>query len=102
MVNGDFPAIASPACASTQRNRPAPFVNNQILPSLLSSVALNLLKKIPRSEILCGRYQFAIANNSREHQVVGKMDYIRSKKNTLFERCLISDYSNPNGAVPGN
>jgi len=102
MVNGDFTAIASPACAGTQRNLPSPFVNNQILPSLLSPVALNLLKKIPRSDDPCGRYQFGIRNPTRENQVIGKMDYIRSEKHTLIGRYLISDFINPDGAVPGN
>src|SRR5882724_9359692 len=102
MLNGDFTALASPACAGSQKTLGAPFVNNQISPSLLSPVALNVLKKIPRSEDPCGRYQFGIANNSRENQVVGKMDYIRSEKHTLFGRYLISDFINPNGAVPGN
>ncbi len=102
MVNGDFTAIASPACAGTQRNLPTPFVNNQIPPSLLSPVALNLLKKIPRSDDPCGRYQFGIRNPTRENQVIGKMDYIRSEKHTLLGRYLISDFINPHGAVPGN
>ena len=102
MLNGDFTALASPACAGTQRNLAAPFANNQISPSRLSPVALNLLKKIPRSEDPCGRYQFGIANNSRENQVIGKVDYLRSEKHTLFARYLISDFINPNGAVPGN
>src|SRR6267142_348049 len=102
MLNGYFTALASPACAGSQKTLGAPFVNNQISPSLLSPVALNVLKKIPRSEDPCGRYQFGIANNSRENQVVGKMDYIRSEKHTLFGRYLISDFINPNGAVPGN
>jgi hypothetical protein len=84
MLNGDFTSLASPACNGRQITLGAPFVNNQILPSLLSPVALNVLKKIPRSGDPCGKYQFGITNNSREHQVVGKMDYIRSEKNTLF------------------
>ena len=102
MLNGDFTAIASVACNGRQITLGAPFVNNQISPSLLSPVALNLLKKIPRSEDPCGRIQFGIKNNSREHQVVGKMDYIRSEKHTLFGRYLISDFVNPHGAAPGN
>jgi hypothetical protein len=102
MVNGDFTVIASPACSGTQRNLPAPFVSNQILPSLLSPVALNLLKKIPRSDDPCGRYQYGIPNPTRENQVVGKVDYIRSEKHSLFGRYLISDFINPHGAKPGN
>src|SRR6266478_1438883 len=102
MLNGDFTALASPACNGRQITLGAPFANNQISPSLLSPVALNVLKKIPRSADPCGTYRFGITNNSREHQVVGKMDYIRSEKNSLFARYLISDFSNPNGAVPGN
>src|SRR5260370_8380835 len=102
MLNGDFTFLASPACNGRQITLGAPFVNNQISPSLLSPVALNVLKKIPRPQDPCGKYQFGIKNNSREHQVVGKMDYIRGEKNTLFVRYLISDYSTPHGAVPRN
>ena len=85
MINGDFTVIASPACSGTQRNLPAPFVNNQILPSQLSQVALNLLKRVPRSDDPCGRYQYGIPNPTRENQVVGKVDYIRSENTASSE-----------------
>src|ERR1700682_3970164 len=102
MLDGDFTPLASPACAGSQKTLAAPFVNNQISPSLFNPVALNVLKKVPVSPDPCGRYQYGIANPQREHQVVGKMDYIRSEKNTLIGRYLISDYINPDGAVSGN
>jgi TonB dependent receptor len=102
MLNGDFTTLASPACAGKQVTLGAPFVNNQISLSLLNPVALNVLKKVPVSPDPCGKYQYGIANPQREHQVVGKMDYIRSEKNTLIGRYLISDYINPDGAVSGN
>ena len=104
MLNGDFTAFASPACAGSQKTLPASFgfLNNQISPSLFNPVAINVLKKVPVSPDPCGRYQYGIANPQREHQVVGKMDYIRSEKNTLIGRYLISDYINPDGAVSGN
>jgi hypothetical protein len=103
MLNGDFTALASPACnGGKQITLGAPFVNNQISPLLLSPVALNVNKLIPLSTNPCGKETFGIVNDSRENQVVGRVDYVRSEKNSLFARYLISNYNNPNGAVAGN
>src|SRR5271168_4643198 len=56
MLNGDFTALASPACnGGKQINLGAPFVNNQISPLLLSPVALNIDKLVPLSTNPCGK-----------------------------------------------
>ncbi len=104
MLNGDFTTFASPTCAGTQKTLPASlgFANNRISPTLFNPVAMNVLKKVPVSADPCGKYQYGIANPQREHQVIGKVDYIRSEKNTFVARYLISDYINPDGAVAGN
>jgi hypothetical protein len=104
MLNGDFTAIASAACAGTQRTLPASlgFVDNRISSSLLNPVAVNVLKKVPLSVDPCGRYTYGIRNPTRENQVIGKIDYIRSEKHSLIGRYLISDFINPHGAVPDN
>jgi hypothetical protein len=48
MLAGDFSAFASPACnAGRQIALRAPFVNNQVSPSLFSPAALNVTKKLP-------------------------------------------------------
>jgi hypothetical protein len=103
MINGDFSAYASPGCnGGKQLNLGGPFVNNQLAPSLISPIALNVLKIIPVATNPCGKYTFGIINDSDENQIVGKVDYIKSEKHALFARYLISDYENPNGAIPGN
>ncbi len=48
MLNGDFTAIASPACnGGVQRTLTGGFVNNQIDPSRLSPIAQNFAKYLP-------------------------------------------------------
>ncbi len=102
MLNGDFSAFTSPACnGGKQINLGGPFVNNQLKPGQFSPVALNVLKIVPLAANPCGKFTFGIINDSNENQLVGKVDYIRSNKHTLFARYLISDTENPNGAIPG-
>ena len=102
MIGGDFSAFAAPACnGGKQLNLGAPFVGNQLAPSQISSVALNVLKIVPVATNVCGKLTFGIINDSNENQLVGKVDYIQSDKHYLFVRYLFSDYENPNGAIPG-
>ena len=76
MLNGDFTAIASPACnGGAQRTLTGGFVNNQIDPSRLSQVSLNFLKHVPVSTDPCGKLQYGIPNNNTEHQGLAKVDY---------------------------
>ena len=96
MLNGDFSAITSPACnGGRQLTLKGGFVNNTIDPSAFSPVALNFLKHVPVSANPCGKLQFGIPNNNKEHQGLAKVDYTISQKQTMFARYFYAYYDNP-------
>ena len=97
MLNGDFTTFASPACnAGRQVTLAGGFVNNQIEPSRLSPIALNFAKYLPtQTADPCGRVQYGIPNNNTEHQVISKVDYTLSNRQSLFSRYLYAVYENP-------
>ena len=96
MLNGDFTAIASPACnAGRQLTLTGGFVGNRIDPSLLNPVALNFLKHVPVSSDPCGRLRYGIPNNNTEHQGLGKVDYTINQSSSLFARYFYAVYDNP-------
>src|SRR5262249_26763875 len=81
MLNGDFTAFASAACnargAITLRSIPngPTFVNNRINPSQFSPVALNIAKRLPKTDNPCGEITYGQRVNINEKQIVGKIDY---------------------------
>jgi len=102
MLNGDFTAFASAACnGGVPRNLGAPFVANRIPTNLISPITLKILQHVPLSTDPCGRLTYSIPQNSREHQVLGRIDYLFNTKHTLFGRYFIANYNKPafyNGA----
>src|SRR5262249_2199216 len=87
MLAGDWTAITSPACTGgRQITLKAPFVNNRIDPSLYSLPAVNVAKLLPVTSDPCGQYRFGSKSNSDEKIYIGKVDYVRSEKHTLFTR----------------
>jgi carboxypeptidase family protein len=97
MLNGDFRTFASPECnAGRQVNLGGGFVNNQIDPARLSTVALNFTKYLPTASAdPCGRVQYGIPNNNTEHQSIGKVDYTLTNKQNIMARYLYAVYDNP-------
>jgi Carboxypeptidase regulatory-like domain len=94
MLAGDFTTFASPACnAGRQITLRAPFVNNQISPTLYSKVALNVAAKLPQAQDDCGRITYGIVNKLNEYQAVGKIDYQWNAKHSIFGRYLATAYS---------
>ena len=87
MLAGDWTTISSPACNSgRQITLKAPFVGNRIDPALFAPQSLNLLKRIPTTTDPCGQVQFGRNSNSDEFMIVGKVDYQRTQKHSLFGR----------------
>ncbi len=96
MLNGDFSAIASPACnGGRQINLTGGFTNNQISPSRLSPVSLNFLKHVPLSTDPCGKLQYGIPNDNKEHQALVKGDYTINHSQNAFVRYFYAYYDNP-------
>jgi hypothetical protein len=93
---GDFTAIASPACnAGRAITLKAPFVNNKIDPSLINPVAKNLLKYLPVSNDPCGQIAWALPSESRENQLVGKVDWKVNDQHSIAGRYFFTDYKHP-------
>ena len=97
MLRGDFTAAASPACNSgRQITLRAPFVNNQISPGQFDPVALRYLDYIPVSSDPCGRYQYGYPTPSSDHQIVGRVDYQKSARHSIYTRYMDINYELPN------
>ena len=89
MLTGDFSAITSPACNNgRQITLRAPFVNNQVSPSLLSPAALNLAKRLPTTTDPCGLTTFSLPSDRDEAQYVGRIDYQMRTNNSVFGRYM--------------
>jgi hypothetical protein len=101
-LNGDFSARESGACQSSGKartiinpNTGQHFPNDQVSPSLFSAQALALLKYIPISTDPCGKLTYGIPSPSNETQYIGRADWARSVKDSLFARYFIVNFSNP-------
>jgi hypothetical protein len=62
------------------------FVNNQISPTLVSPVALNLAKTLPTPSNACGRVLYGLVANQDEDLVTAKMDWQVSSRHSIFGR----------------
>lgn len=90
-LQGDFTALA--ACNKVTLK--APFVNNQVSPSLFNPIALKVLKLIPQSTDACGKLTFGIPSADHENQFVVKADWQISAKESVFLRYFIADFQHP-------
>src|SRR5437773_4034902 len=103
MLAGDWTTISSPACNSgRQITLKAPFVGNRIDPALFAPQSLNLLKRIPTTTDPCGQVQFGRNSNSDEFMIVGKVDYQRTQKHSLFGRYEFAHLVTPTDYDPAN
>lgn len=89
MLTGDFRAVTSAACG-----RPvtlsAPFVNNQINPSLFHPIALNLTKQLPVPDNDCGLVIIGVPYQQDIHQFVGKTDWQVNNAHSVVGRVLLT------------
>jgi hypothetical protein len=88
MLAGDFTSFASTACQGRNVVLRAPFVNNQISPSLFSPAAMNMAKKLPTTTNPCGEITYSLPNDSKEGDGLGRIDYQRSANHSIFGRYL--------------
>jgi hypothetical protein len=96
MLAGDFTAFASPVCnAGRTITLRAPFVNNRVDPALLSPAAVKLSALLPKADDPCGRVVYGRTSNSNNWQLVARMDYQLSAKNSLFGRVLRAHHNDP-------
>jgi hypothetical protein len=111
MLNGDFSTIASGPCQSngkpvslTNPNGGAPYPNNQIPVSQLSGPAVALVSKyLPvASATSCGQVTYGIPQTGDEQEFIGRADWVRSSKQTLYGRFYLMNWTNPPVLNAGN
>ena len=91
MLNGDFSAIASPACnAGRQVALRAPFVNNRIDPALFSKAAVTISKALPTAVDPCGEIRYSVPLDNNDSQYVSKVDFQWSANHSIFGRYIDS------------
>ncbi|HLI84426.1 MAG TPA: carboxypeptidase regulatory-like domain-containing protein [Bryobacteraceae bacterium] len=93
ILQGNWSAFTSPACnGNRQINLGAPFVNNQIAPALYDPAAVKIAELLPQTSSPCGAYSFVQPLHDNEYQLVGKVDFQQSSKNSLFGRYIRTTY----------
>jgi hypothetical protein len=89
MLSGDWTTFTSPACnAGRQINLGAPFAGNKISPALFDPASLKIVGNLPQTSNPCGQYSFIQPIHDNEYQLVGKVDFQKSSKNSLFGRYI--------------
>jgi hypothetical protein len=88
MLAGDWTDFASPACnAGRQITLGAPFFGNKIDPAAYNTVARNILSKLNQTaQNPCGLVVRGTPISRNDGQVVGRVDYQLSEKQSLFGR----------------
>jgi hypothetical protein len=91
MLAGNFSAVTSPACQGGKQLTLSPalgFSGHQIPVSQLSPVALNIAKTMPVSSNPCRRTIYGYNAGLDEDLIVGRIDYQKSEKHSIFGRYL--------------
>src|SRR5262249_3145784 len=109
-LRGDFSALESAGCQSTRRARTIvdpraggqPFPNSQVPVSRFNPAALKLNSSLPISDDPCGKVTYGIPTTGDEDQVIGRVDWTRSQKHSVYGRYFLSQYSNPANWDPKN
>jgi hypothetical protein len=94
MLAGDFTTFASAACGR-QINLGAPFLNNRISPALFSPAAVKVAARLPKAQNDCGQITWGAIERINEMQAVGKVDYQKSEKHSIFGRYVVTTYELP-------
>jgi hypothetical protein len=96
MLAGNWSAYASPACNGGKTlNLGAPFVNDQISPSLFNPASLKIVASLPPAINQCGKvlYGAVTQNNAQEFQ--SRVDYQISQKHSAFIRNMEFPFKQP-------
>ncbi|HKV42135.1 MAG TPA: carboxypeptidase regulatory-like domain-containing protein, partial [Blastocatellia bacterium] len=72
-----------------------PFPNDFVNPNRFNAQALALMKFVPVSSDPCGKLTFGIPTTGDEDQVIGRIDWTRSQKQTIFGRYFLANFNDP-------
>src|SRR5437870_6545654 len=96
MYAGDFTTFASPACnAGRTITLKAPFLNNRIDPAQFSKPALAYASQLPQTTDPCGKTVYGNPTFENGHMAIGRIDYQKSAKHTIFGRYLMEHLFDP-------
>src|SRR5262249_17185396 len=102
MLAGDFSVVESAQCRTagartlTDPATGLPFGNNRIDPSRFSAPAVALATKyLPTTADPCGSIRYSVPTTGDEDQIIGRVDWLKSPKHTIFGRYFVADYRNP-------
>lgn len=84
MLQGNFTQFESSGCPGGGKTLGAPFVNNQISPSLFSPAALKIAALLPQPNNACGSFTYAQPLSEDNHEVDSRVDYQVSEKQSVF------------------
>src|SRR6185312_12432244 len=101
---GDFSTLDSATCLSSHKARTllnpfasapnTPFANNQIPTSYFNPASLKLMSYIPSTSDPCGRVTYGIPTTGDEDQWIGRIDWVRNQKHSIYGRYFVVDYRN--------
>jgi hypothetical protein len=90
ILNGDWTAFEGSKILK------APFAGNTINPSAYNASAVALVSKyLPLATNANGHYLYGPPNPNTEHQFIGRVDWNRNEKQTIFGRYYLTHYSQP-------
>ncbi|HEX4066498.1 MAG TPA: carboxypeptidase regulatory-like domain-containing protein [Acidobacteriaceae bacterium] len=90
VLNGDWTAFEG------SKTLGGPFVNNKINPALYNQSAVQLATKyLPTATAANGHYLFGPPNPNTEDQYIGRVDWDKSEKQTMFGRYFVTHYNQP-------
>jgi hypothetical protein len=90
ILNGDWTAYEG------TKTLKAPFTGNMISPTAYNQSALQLVKTyLPLATAANGKYLYGPPNPNHENQVIGRVDWNTSAKQSLFVRYYITHYLQP-------
>jgi hypothetical protein len=102
VLNGDFSQLEGAGCQSngkaktiTNPSTGAPFPGAQVPVSLFNPQAMAILKYVPTSANPCGTITYAIPSAEGENQYIGRVDWVKTEKQTLFARYFRTNLDNP-------
>jgi hypothetical protein len=109
-LSGDFSALESAACQSNKKVRTiidaksggTPFPNSQVPASRFNPAALKLDSYLPVSNDPCGKVTYGIPTTGDEDQAIGRIDWTKSPKHSVYGRYFLAQYSNPASWDPKN
>ncbi len=101
-LGGDFSQLDGTRCQSNGKVRTIKdpvtgkaYTNAQVPASTFNPASLKLMQFLPTTSDPCGRVLYGIPSNYAEDQYIGRVDYTRSEKQSLFVRYFIINYNLP-------